>query len=50
LGGRFVGRPEKVTVGELLDDNIQNREDQRLWSLRTLKVHRRSEPTSAPGG
>ena len=39
LGGRFIGRPEKVTVNELLDDYVTHQENAGLRSLRTLKLH-----------
>jgi integrase len=39
LGGRFIGRPEKVTVKELLDDYVTHQENAGLRSLRTLKLH-----------
>lgn len=34
-----MGRPEKVTVAELLDDYLTHKEIRGLRSLRTLKVH-----------
>ena len=39
LGGRFVGRPEKITVDELLDDYVTHQENVGARSLRTLKLH-----------
>jgi integrase len=39
LAGRVVGRPDRVLVGELLDDYVLQRENQGIKSLRTLKVH-----------
>jgi integrase len=39
LSGRIVGRPDRVTVGELLDDYERHRENRGIKSLRTLKAH-----------